>query len=33
MEANRLYRSSGYLEIDDYNGNPRANRWFGKRLG
>jgi GNAT superfamily N-acetyltransferase len=31
-EANRLYRASGYREIDDYNGNPRANRWFEKSL-
>ncbi|QIK77112.1 GNAT family N-acetyltransferase [Nocardioides piscis] len=28
-----LYRASGYLEIDDYNGNPDAGWWFEKRLG
>jgi len=27
-----LYRSSGYVEIDDYNGNPDAGWWFEKRL-
>jgi GNAT superfamily N-acetyltransferase len=31
-EANRLYRSAGYREIEDYNGNPSANRWFEKPL-
>jgi GNAT superfamily N-acetyltransferase len=31
-EANSLYRSTGYREIDDYNGNPRANRWYEKLL-
>jgi ribosomal protein S18 acetylase RimI-like enzyme len=31
-EANRLYRSAGYREIPDYNGNPRVNRWFEKLL-
>ena len=28
-----LYRSSGYHEIDDYNGNPDAGWWFEKPLG
>ena len=27
-----LYRSSGYVEIDDYNGNPDAGWWFEKQL-
>jgi GNAT superfamily N-acetyltransferase len=27
-----LYRSSGYIEIDDYNGNPDAGWWFEKKL-
>ncbi len=27
-----LYRSSGYREIDDYNGNPDAGWWFEKDL-
>jgi GNAT superfamily N-acetyltransferase len=27
-----LYRSSGYAEIDDYNGNPEAGWWFEKAL-
>jgi Acetyltransferase (GNAT) family len=31
-EANGLYRSMGYREIDDYNGNPSANRRFEKVL-
>jgi GNAT superfamily N-acetyltransferase len=31
-EANALYRSMGYRPIDDYNGNPSANRWFEKPL-
>jgi hypothetical protein len=31
-EANLLYRSTGYREIDDYDGNPRANRWYEKLL-
>ncbi len=31
-EAQALYRSSGYHEIDDYNGNPWAAVWFEKRL-
>lgn len=28
-----LYRSSGYREVEDYNGNPDAGWWFEKRLG
>jgi GNAT superfamily N-acetyltransferase len=32
VEANRLYAAVGYREIPDYNSNPRANRWFEKRL-
>jgi drug/metabolite transporter (DMT)-like permease/GNAT superfamily N-acetyltransferase len=31
-EAKALYRSSGYHEIDDYNGNPAASHWFEKEL-
>jgi GNAT superfamily N-acetyltransferase len=31
-EANGLYRAMGYRRIDDYNGNPSANRWFEKPL-
>ena len=27
-----LYRSSGYAEIEDYNGNPDAGWWFEKTL-
>lgn len=27
-----LYRRAGYVEIDDYNGNPDAGRWFEKAL-
>jgi GNAT superfamily N-acetyltransferase len=29
-QANRLCRVAGYREIEDYNGNPSANRWFEK---
>lgn len=28
-----LYRSSGYVEIEDYNHQPGAEFWFEKRLG
>ena len=31
-EAMRLYRTSGYREIDRYNDNPYAQRWFEKTL-
>ncbi len=31
-EAEALYRSAGYREIADYNGNPWAAFWFEKRL-
>lgn len=31
-EAQALFRSSGYLEIPDYNGNPWAAFWFEKQL-
>jgi GNAT superfamily N-acetyltransferase len=31
-EALRLYRSAGYREIPDYNGNPAASYWFEKQL-
>ena len=27
-----LYRATGYVEIDDYNGNPDAGWWFEKAL-
>jgi GNAT superfamily N-acetyltransferase len=26
-----LYRSAGYIEVPDYNGNPKANLWFERR--
>lgn len=32
-DARHIYRTSGYREIDDYNGNPRAAHWFVKDLG
>lgn len=31
-EANRMYREAGFCEIEDYNSNPRANRWYEKLL-
>jgi drug/metabolite transporter (DMT)-like permease/GNAT superfamily N-acetyltransferase len=31
-EAKELYRSSGYYEIPDYNGNTAASHWFEKQL-
>ena len=31
-EANRMYREAGYREIEDYNSNPRADRWYEKSL-
>ncbi|UUZ60046.1 GNAT family N-acetyltransferase [Nocardioides sp. B-3] len=27
-----LYRATGYVEIEDYNGNPDAGWWFEKQL-
>jgi GrpB-like predicted nucleotidyltransferase (UPF0157 family)/predicted GNAT family acetyltransferase len=27
-----LYRAAGYREVPDYNGNPKANLWFERRL-
>ena len=27
-----LYRATGYVEIEDYNGNPDAGWWFEKAL-
>jgi ribosomal protein S18 acetylase RimI-like enzyme len=27
-----LYRSAGYREVADYNGNPKADLWFERRL-
>jgi|SRR5947209_4093315 len=30
--ALHLFRSAGYQEIDDYNGNPHASYWFEKVL-
>jgi len=27
-----LYRSAGYVEIGDYNGNPNATTWLERRL-
>jgi GNAT superfamily N-acetyltransferase len=32
-EAIGLYRATGYREVPDYNGNPKANLWFERRLG
>jgi GNAT superfamily N-acetyltransferase len=32
VEANRMYREAGYREIEDYNSNPRADRWYEKPL-
>lgn len=32
-EALALYRSAGYHDIEDYNGNPVARFWLEKRLG
>jgi GNAT superfamily N-acetyltransferase len=31
-DALHLYRSAGYREIPDYNGNPAASYWFEKAL-
>jgi GNAT superfamily N-acetyltransferase len=31
-EAIALYRSAGYREVADYNGNPKANLWFERQL-
>ena len=31
-EANRMYREAGYREIEDYNSNPRSDRWYEKPL-
>jgi drug/metabolite transporter (DMT)-like permease/GNAT superfamily N-acetyltransferase len=31
-EAMGLYRSAGYQEIDDYNGNTAASHWFEKQI-
>jgi GNAT superfamily N-acetyltransferase len=31
-EANRMYREAGYSRIEDYNSNPRADRWYEKLL-
>ena len=30
--ATNLFRASGYIEINDYNGNPYASHWFEKAL-
>ncbi|GAA5025577.1 GNAT family N-acetyltransferase [Microbacterium fluvii] len=30
--AGGLYTSSGFTEIEPYNDNPNATRWYGKRL-
>jgi len=32
IEAISMYRSSGYEEIDDFNGEPYAHHWFEKQL-
>lgn len=31
-DAISLYRSAGYREVPDYNGNEKANLWFERRL-
>jgi GNAT superfamily N-acetyltransferase len=31
-EAIALYRSAGYREVPDYNGNPKASLWFERSL-
>ncbi|WEG07735.1 GNAT family N-acetyltransferase [Microbacterium horticulturae] len=31
--AGGLYASSGFVEIEPYNDNPNATRWYGKALG
>ena len=31
--ALELFRTAGYREVEDYNGNPFASYWFEKRLG
>jgi GNAT superfamily N-acetyltransferase len=31
-EAIGLYRSAGYREVPDYNGNPKASLWFERSL-
>ncbi|HEY3484424.1 MAG TPA: MarR family winged helix-turn-helix transcriptional regulator [Ilumatobacteraceae bacterium] len=33
VEAIAMYLATGYVEIDDYNGEPYADHWFEKRLG
>jgi GNAT superfamily N-acetyltransferase len=32
VEANRMYREAGYVQIEDYNSNPRSDRWYEKPL-
>lgn len=32
-EAQNLYRSSGYVEVNKFNDEPYAHHWFEKRLG
>jgi GNAT superfamily N-acetyltransferase len=32
VEANRMYVAAGFRRIEDYNSNPRANRWYEKSL-
>lgn len=32
-EALALYRSAGYREVPDYNGNAKADLWFERELG
>ncbi len=31
--AQRIYRGTGYTEIEPYNDNPNATHWFAKQLG
>ncbi len=31
-EANRMYLAAGFREIEDYNSNPRSDRWYEKSL-
>lgn len=32
VEANRMYVGAGFRRIQDYNSNPRADRWYEKSL-
>ena len=32
VEANRMYREAGDVQIEGYNSNPRSDRWYEKPL-